>query len=535
MVNYGHIIFSHKWLLILKKLTLLNPIIYASFPVLFFYSVNIAELQIRYIITPLLAAIILSILCFGLLTVLLKNWYIGSFMSSILMIIFFSYGHLVQYFKFGLTVGPLYIGPNKSLTLIFLAIIAPLAAKVTSIDEDKLLELMKFLFIAALTLILFSSASIGYYEAFKRRGIHFNSATTSIVNTKKSQLHQYPDIYYIILDQYASSKTLAEYFGAADAYDLSSFLEKHDFYLASESRSNYPVTYLSLPSSLNMDYLDHLIPEMDNKSSDRTGVYSLLQDHRVGTFLKERGYKYIHSGNWWEPTRVNTNADINTARVSILNNEFNQKFLRTTALTILMQKLNLFSSASSINLNERSQTLSQIAEFEKVSKIKGPKFVLAHLALPHDPFVFNRDGGMVDKPLKWHTLDSKEKDAYLEQVSYTNHVVMSLISTLLGQKEDPVIVVQSDHGPPGAVGIQNLWMPSENQPEMLAIQMNILNAYYLPGADNRALYGAISPVNTFRVIFNQYFGTSYPLLSDRSFVPRNDRQIYDLIEVTGKF
>jgi len=33
------------------------------------------------------------------------------------------------------------------------------------------------------------------------------------------------------------------------------------------------------------------------------------------------------------------------------------------------------------------------------------------------------------------------------------------------------------------------------------------------------MYNNISPVNTFRVIFNHYFGTNLPLLKDKSYVP----------------
>jgi hypothetical protein len=44
-----------------------------------------------------------------------------------------------------------------------------------------------------------------------------------------------------------------------------------------------------------------------------------------------------------------------------------------------------------------------------------------------------------------------------------------------------------------------------------------LNAIRLPGAAPELLYPAMSPVNTFRVILNQYFGTSLGLLPDRSY------------------
>ncbi|MBW1933532.1 MAG: hypothetical protein JRI56_11115, partial [Deltaproteobacteria bacterium] len=42
----------------------------------------------------------------------------------------------------------------------------------------------------------------------------------------------------------------------------------------------------------------------------------------------------------------------------------------------------------------------------------------------------------------------------------------------------------------------------------------ILNAMYLPGMDYSEISPAISPVNTFRLIFNHYFGADYPLLED---------------------
>jgi len=49
------------------------------------------------------------------------------------------------------------------------------------------------------------------------------------------------------------------------------------------------------------------------------------------------------------------------------------------------------------------------------------------------------------------------------------------------------------------------------------IDFGILNAYHLPGDGNSQLYDSISPVNTFRVIFNQYFGADLKLLEDRSY------------------
>ena len=63
-----------------------------------------------------------------------------------------------------------------------------------------------------------------------------------------------------------------------------------------------------------------------------------------------------------------------------------------------------------------------------------------------------------------------------------------------------------DHGPTG--------IPGDGVPET---RMSILNALYINDRAKGDLYQAITPVNTFRVIFNNYFGTEYPLLEDRSY------------------
>jgi hypothetical protein len=47
--------------------------------------------------------------------------------------------------------------------------------------------------------------------------------------------------------------------------------------------------------------------------------------------------------------------------------------------------------------------------------------------------------------------------------------------------------------------------------------MRILNAYYLPDAGGGELYESISPVNSFRVLFNTYFGGKLELLADTAY------------------
>jgi hypothetical protein len=58
----------------------------------------------------------------------------------------------------------------------------------------------------------------------------------------------------------------------------------------------------------------------------------------------------------------------------------------------------------------------------------------------------------------------------------------------------------------------------------------ILNAYYLPGGEDRWLYPSISPVNSFRVVLNAYFGADLPFLPDATYFTSHDleRQAIDI-------
>ena len=50
----------------------------------------------------------------------------------------------------------------------------------------------------------------------------------------------------------------------------------------------------------------------------------------------------------------------------------------------------------------------------------------------------------------------------------------------------------------------------------------------------QVLYDSVTPVNTFRLIFNYYFNTDLPLLEDKMYFTDPDKSPFDFIEVTDK-
>ena len=84
---------------------------------------------------------------------------------------------------------------------------------------------------------------------------------------------------------------------------------------------------------------------------------------------------------------------------------------------------------------------------------------------------------------------------------FTNPRIIDIIKEILRESPvPPVIVIQGDHSFP-----------------LNRNRTKILNAYYLPDGGSQKLYPETTPVNTFRLIFNTYFGMDYPLLDDHSY------------------
>ncbi len=155
------------------------------------------------------------------------------------------------------------------------------------------------------------------------------------------------------------------------------------------------------------------------------------------------------------------------------------------------------------------------------------------MLMPHVPCVFTADGEPTDGGLKY-TQSGAESKLFLGQALFCQKKIKEVIKKILAQPgPKPIIVIQGDHGPAstGDVAVPvNTWSD-----KFIRERFGILNAYYLPGKEKIGLYQTITPVNSFRLIFNHYFGTKFELQEDRSFAvssasPFKFREITDILK-----
>ncbi len=336
-----------------------------------------------------------------------------------------------------------------------------------------------------------------------------------------------PDIYYVIFDRYASRDTLARVHGL-DNQPFYDFLLSRGFYVADASQANYPNTGISLASSLNMAYLDDLERTFGRDRQDWQPIFDRIVENRLVKFLRQQGYTYIHLGSWWWPTRVGRDAARNIEPWRFPASFYD--LLQQTMLDPFVETV-LFPELGFNYLHWR-QIDRGFHELHKLVGQPGPKFVFAHFLAPHWPFVLRADGTPLDSAEAMH---HSWEENYRNQVLGLNRLIEQLVDRILTEsKIPPVIVLQSDEGPyPAAyllTGSKRDWRQA-TVPE-LRQKSGILHAVYLPDRAYQRFYQQITPVNTFRVLFDQYFGTNLGLLPDRVFMFENEIRPLSFIEIT---
>lgn len=329
-----------------------------------------------------------------------------------------------------------------------------------------------------------------------------------------------PDIYFIVLDGYARADILADYYG----YDNTPFLaglRARGFQVSDASRSNFYWTFLSIGSSLNLDYLQKLAPEaLDAGSDDRTEFYRLLRDNRASHFLRERGYRYVALQSTWGGTATNPFADtFLPCQAGLFANEY----LRAVADASWLRALQ-----SQASMDIASCHLRNFETLAAQARTKGPKFVFAHFVPPHHPYLFDRDGNVlrratISDQFEFQKRLWEDRQSYVGQLAYVNRRIAGVIDRLIADSpRPPVILLFSDHGPNLRVGLR--------EAEQRHVRLSNLTAMYLPGAPAGFLPADETPVNHLRRVFNFYFDAKLPVLPDRYFVS-SYLQPYELQEV----
>ncbi|PIX81569.1 MAG: hypothetical protein COZ34_02610 [Candidatus Pacebacteria bacterium CG_4_10_14_3_um_filter_34_15] len=530
----------------MKKINgLISPILLSMFPTLAIFTYNMDQLGISRLFIPLFYSIFFAIISFSIIKLIFVEDKKTSFITSVWILLFFSYGYI--YLKLGDSSLANYLPISLNLFLIlfngiFLFLIGILIIKIKHFPS----EFSKFINIIAISLVILNLIQIIPFEIksylASRKIQEYLSTNVSNIDSSNISLGMRPDIYYVIFDRYGREDILQEYFNFDNNAELVS-LENKGFWVGKDSIANYPNTYLSLSSSLNMDYLYSLENLIGKNHKDRNVVYeNLIQDNLVARFLKQNGYEFDLVGSFWDGTKRSDFADKNINLFSDFD-EFHLYIYERTLLNVfrgIFESKQIYSGVERLNLI--SLNLDYRLDRMIAKNDDPPKFVFAHFLIPHEPNTFSTSC----KPLTFDEIRKQSPmEGYLVELNCANLIMEKLIVAIRSNSDRPsVVIFQSDEGP---------YLPQEyfneggetailpNNTDSYKIHTRIFNSIYMPDKDvwnepvdykKLGFTDGMSPVNTFRMILNYYFQTSLPILDNRAFIFNNVEAPYEFTEIT---
>lgn len=536
----------------MQRVTRYYPLLLCLYPILFYFDHNHGYFAIGELPIPLLIALVLVGGMWWLLGRLIKNPDKAALLVTFWWIWFFTYGHLVWFGDHQLS-NPIAMFIRDQPVLSWaqgLLLGTLLLALVHKVSNDARTALA----VISLLLLLTTLGPITWFEVSRAHRMQATldktltaTRATSVTNPND------PDIYYIIIDTYTRADVLKRYYHF-DNREFISHLKRKGFYIASNAHANYGQTILSLGSSLNICYLNE-IPGLDNPGmNDHTQLIHRLKNNQAMRILRSRGYAVACMTEYWatmfdQPDiPLTTGGETGAGEYIGPTSSFPAMILDLTPVGPLTSQWFMLQAKRQKEhvetgdlakykdaWNSRREFFTQLANVPHPSR---PLFVFAHTLGVHAPLFMDRNGQLVntDLPFVWEPGISEQggniqtlaeyEQRYVDQMEAINAMTEKAVDTILRKATRPtIIIIQGDHGPSGFHSL------TDGEGAGRREQLSILNAYYFSKGKPQGIRSDISPVNTFRVIFNHYFHTDYAILPDHSYYSTWDKP-YKFIDCT---
>lgn len=503
----------------------IHPVLVAAYPVVFLFASNAAEqVSLSPLWGPLWMAVGGAITLLAVLAALTRSWHRAAVLTTVLVAGFFGYGHAWN------AAAP-FLASQWPLIAAWVVIVG--AGLVLGWRFGRSRNVTRAINLVAGIALLFNVWGVAGSMVALGSVDPPAGELTDLELTPPAEA-ELPDVYYVILDRYAGSTALAETY-EFDNEPFLTALESRGFDVARHAHSNYIKTPFSLASSLNLEFVDAAALRAEASSGeDREPIHRVLGGHLVvPSALKELGYRYVHVSNWWTPTMTNVDAD------RTFHYEGQDEFSTVLAQTTILRAFTEPDVAPADPWDWRvlrEHTRYALDRLDEIPSTPGPTFVFAHLLVPHDPYVFDRDGSFMDRA---QVAAQGAHESYRRQLSYVNDRMLALVDRILAESgPDAIVMLQGDEGPFPERYQANEWGFTwrDATDAELEEKFGILYAMRVPHADLEAhgFHDALTPVNAFRIIFNAAFGTDLELLPDRTWAHEDLYRFYEFFDITDR-
>ena len=257
----------------------------------------------------------------------------------------------------------------------------------------------------------------------------------SVIPVVESAAYQ-PDLYYIILDEYAERDTMRNCFDT-DLTPLYDELTKQGFSISTDSRNATSMTRWNIANNLCLS------DDAVSAETDEETVLRIAADARIYHVLADLGYHVYAIENLkdvFNCEKIMEFDDMGLSGVTISGKTAGKLLFENTMLRPVAWKLPDMSWEGTI----ASAILDYLSDPSNLGT-EGNRAVLCHLLTPHPPYSHHADGTIKPRE-EWYDYDAdNEAPFYLEQHAYVTDRLYDVVSSILSNNPDCVLILQSDH------------------------------------------------------------------------------------------
>ena len=457
------------------------PFLLAFFPSWQLILKNYDELIFQDILISLVVVAV-SVIAWIVITKIIKNANKAALITGVGTGFFFYFGYLQDALDGIMIFG---IPINKTSILLVISIIIFIISIIYFVKSRNNFQLpIKIANVFTITLILFSLVQFAIPGA----------------------LAEQPNVYHIIMDEYTDNEILMKKFNH-DNEEFLKFLDKNGFYIPNKSFSTFESTIDELNLILNMEY-----PKKRGWVSDN---YPALYDNKVMSIFSAQNYSIIETNSMM---RWKNFSDVDTKLCYGANiySEFLEQILRKSIIRYFLEQYhdNTRRDVIRCTFNELNEIASQSS---------GPTYVFSHIYVPHPPFIFGPNGENVipDHRDISGLQDWENPQGYINQLVYATNQVSIVIKNIVKNDPNAIIIVQGDTGTLTGTDRTTTTMKDIYQTH------SILYAVRIPDVND---FESMMPVNTYRIIFNNYFNMNYEYLEQHSYTSDQNNAWIDITE-----
>lgn len=330
------------------------------------------------------------------------------------------------------------------------------------------------------------------------RGAFQEKSPGKAVPAPASESGETPNVYFVILDEYAPFDMAEKHCGYRPA-EFEAFLKEHRFNVSGSSRN---------PSFYTSEVLAGLIgmepPEKStrytltedrrlDKLLDCPSQEAVIRESRLMEFFKARGYVvYVASmlGDIFHmptPLRGDVRFQLPVDQRGIsLENSVLGAVLGRSAFEPILHLL-------PVDAHFYNRMVEGIFRWiEESSRMESPRFLWAHVTCPHGPYLFRSDGSWRAEP------GGGDPSHYLEQYQYVSRRIAKALARVVADDPGGVVLLMSDHSLR-----RSFRLPVDDM-------ARIFNAVYFRG---EALdVEGLSGLDAEWLVLNRLFGTEFPVV-----------------------